>query len=407
MRRTWVGVLAGALVLSGTLAACGDDDESDAGSSTTNATTEAPSGDPVKVLFVGSRLNQDEPLGGLEAAVDSVNAAGGIQGRPVEIVKCEDEAAPADCIREAVSDEDLIASVSIGSGKGDQINPVLEEAGLAGVGTSVRTPADFTSPVVFPVDGGGTSNILAEGVALADHLDVEAMGVPVLEIPASVAAASLIENAVITPRGLPKPVVATTPAQGGDPSAQAGALIDTDGILTVMPAQAASAFIVELRKQGYENPIMVSAPTYAESEVEEQIGSAATNLFGIGWFDHDSDGYAQFTDEMDEYADDGDSRNELATSAWLAMHLLADVAEELPELSRAAVLDAFTKLTDYDTNGLLAEPLDYTTPGEALCGAMPRLVSAVQSQFLYEYLDGAWERVEGVDPINPFGPPQG
>jgi branched-chain amino acid transport system substrate-binding protein len=82
------------------LAGCSGGSGSPTTTTPSASTSAAPSGTPFKVGFVGgisgvTALNAQSALDGLTIAVDKVNKAGGIMGRPIEIVTADDQGTPA------------------------------------------------------------------------------------------------------------------------------------------------------------------------------------------------------------------------------------------------------------------------------------------------------------------------
>src|SRR5580765_7326824 len=105
------------------LAACGDDSGSSSG--TTAAQTSAPastssggagttaaaSGEPIKLMTVGPVEAPGFSIPsipvGAQQAIDEINAAGGINGRQVELITCNDQNDPnvaAQCGKQAVDE---------------------------------------------------------------------------------------------------------------------------------------------------------------------------------------------------------------------------------------------------------------------------------------------------------------
>ncbi|MPY92018.1 MAG: ABC transporter substrate-binding protein [Acidimicrobiia bacterium] len=121
MRRRTTRLFAGVVVLGLLAAACGGDDGDDAASGTTSGsgTTSAdggaaPSGDPIRLAALVPFSGPQASLGqfaqqGADIAVEFINEAGGVLGRPIEVVYKDDEAqtdAAVRVFREAI-DEDI------------------------------------------------------------------------------------------------------------------------------------------------------------------------------------------------------------------------------------------------------------------------------------------------------------
>ncbi|MFF5255196.1 ABC transporter substrate-binding protein [Streptomyces leeuwenhoekii] len=98
-----------------------------------------------------------------------INAQGGINGHPLNVVTCNehnDSITAAKCARRAVK-EGAVAVVGSYSQHGDSFFPVLEGAGIPYIGGYGITNAEFTSPLSYPVNGGQPALLAGLGSALA------------------------------------------------------------------------------------------------------------------------------------------------------------------------------------------------------------------------------------------------
>ncbi|MET8893598.1 ABC transporter substrate-binding protein [Streptomyces albogriseolus] len=99
-----------------------------------------------------------------------VNARGGINGRPLRVLTCnerDDAVAAARCARRAVT-ENAVAVVGSYSQHGDAFLPTLEAAGIPYIGGYGLTHDEFTSPLSYPVNGGQPALLAGLGRTLAD-----------------------------------------------------------------------------------------------------------------------------------------------------------------------------------------------------------------------------------------------
>jgi ABC-type branched-subunit amino acid transport system substrate-binding protein len=143
---------AGALMLT----ACGSDEDSGGGS-----TSEGLSGDPIKIGQIAptgtSFYNAPDSVAVANAAVRGVNARGGIDGRPLEMVYCNDEGDPnkaAACARQMVDDGVVAVVRSITNFGGDQVAAILGAGGIPSVGVGAQVPAELNAPNYYPLDPG-------------------------------------------------------------------------------------------------------------------------------------------------------------------------------------------------------------------------------------------------------------
>ncbi len=104
-----------------------------------------------------------------EAYARSVNAQGGLGGRKLRVLTCNDHndsVTAAKCARRAVK-EDVVAVVGSYSQHADSFFPVLEGARIPYIGGYGLTNTEFTSPLSYPVNGGQPALLAGLGRALA------------------------------------------------------------------------------------------------------------------------------------------------------------------------------------------------------------------------------------------------
>src|SRR6266545_7286628 len=90
------------------------------------------------------------------AAERSINARGGVRGRPIQIEICDDRSDPnlaQFCARRLVRDGVIATAASISEFSMVE-TPILDAAGIPQVMNEALNPKDFTLPSVFLLDGG-------------------------------------------------------------------------------------------------------------------------------------------------------------------------------------------------------------------------------------------------------------
>ena len=91
---------------------------------------------------------------------DYLNPAGGINGKQVKLIVCEDQLDPnkaAACAQQAVKDG-VVAVVGGMSINGNRFLPGIEPSGIPYAVTLPLSTSDYTSPVSFPMQGGTVLN---------------------------------------------------------------------------------------------------------------------------------------------------------------------------------------------------------------------------------------------------------
>lgn len=145
-------ILAGATAAALTLTACAG-----------GGGSEVTSGDaPVKIALITALTGPYSTLGinnqaGVEAALEQINANGGINGRPLELIIRDDKTEPNQSVvafNEVIADEDVVAVIGTTNATGvSAVAPQAERAGVLHIGLA---PVDevaageysysFTSP---------------------------------------------------------------------------------------------------------------------------------------------------------------------------------------------------------------------------------------------------------------------
>lgn len=387
MRIRPLACLTTALALS-VLPACSDDDDSDTAAPITDSPTgsaSAPSGDALHVGLIANTTSLEFLKQGAQVAIEAINAAGGVKGRPLELVACDNQLnanAAAACARQMADDPKLVATVATVSSFGGDTNPVLEKAGIAGVGTAPLGAGDFSSPVVFPITPGGQV-IVAGAVLLADELKSKEPGVVVVDTPTATALPGLIESSIFEPRGLKLAAKASIPVSAADVAPQAAALADTDGVIVSTTNQLMIRYVRTARQQGYDGDIVISGTEASPESVKADLSGVNDDLYVITGFERDSVGFRELVEDVEEY-DAEAPLNDTVAAGYLSVKVFAEVAEDLETVDRAAVLDAMNNLKDFSTDGMTL-PLDFTTPGTALGGNAPRLVDHAAVGYAYRY----------------------
>ncbi|MER6130652.1 ABC transporter substrate-binding protein [Streptomyces sp. NPDC001815] len=162
---------AKARVLSaGALAACAS---IAVGCGVVPGTTGGSGGDTVTVMTWAPEKTKATNKPGMPAMARAyarwVNAQGGINGRRLEVLTCNDHndtVAAASCARRAV-EENVVAVVGSYSQHARSFFSPLEAAGIPYLGGYGVTDDEFTSPLSYPVNGGQPSLLAGLGQQLA------------------------------------------------------------------------------------------------------------------------------------------------------------------------------------------------------------------------------------------------
>src|SRR3984893_11403738 len=146
--------LAGATALA--VAACGSSTHAGSPPTTGSANrgtggTASPSGTPLKVLAVTNLIDPKGEENGLKLAEAYINATGGIKGRPLQIIACNDNNNPnnaATCVRNGIS-QGAVAEIDRVSSNGATMDPLEQAGGLATLGGGIFSQADFAAANLY------------------------------------------------------------------------------------------------------------------------------------------------------------------------------------------------------------------------------------------------------------------
>jgi branched-chain amino acid transport system substrate-binding protein len=386
MRRKsfWVGCCTALMVIAG----CGSSGTSKSAGSGSGPADPGGAGlkwAPLKLGTVTTPQNLATMTAGVRSAAAAINKAGGVQGRPVEVSVCDNQASPTAagaCAQGFADDHSTLATVGNVT-EGATTNPIFEKAGMASIGGAIISKADYTSPIVFPTEAGALNLVGAVGAMVRD-LKLKKLGEVNIDRPAASALPDLVNSVVLNPLGMKFAATASVPITSTDLTPQAAALAGTDGQLVSLTTDLAIGYIRAARKQGFQGPLLINASQLSETQIKDALKGANQELYSAGAYDISSPGWKQMQDEAKAFGVDPTLVNGIFATGWLAVHMFAKVAAKLPTISRASVLDAMSKLTALDTNGMTA-PLNYTVPGTKFGGKAPRLFPCVQFTYLYKF----------------------
>jgi branched-chain amino acid transport system substrate-binding protein len=396
------GLAAAALAL----AACSSNSSSKSSGPAANGS--AATGASINLVFLTEFSTQGtsgDGWPGIQAAVKYVNAHGGINGRPLAAQECVDNNEPnlaSACATKAANNSSVIASVGQTTLQGASVDPIFEHAGLPVVGANTFVSADFNSPMIFAPTIGGLSGLGAVA-SITDLLHGKKVSLVYVQSPAAATVSDLVNSAVLGPRKLPNVTTVGVSPTAGDLSAAVAKANEAapDGIVTYTGQAQANSFVKAARQQGVKTPILISASLESADSVKQQLGDGS-NLYFYTSFNHSGEFYNAFQSQWQAIGKSPSLAVDFAINGWLAVTMFADVARKLPSVTRASVVAAFSKLSNYDTKGLLP-PLSFTTPGTSLGGKAPRVINTTMG--LSQYRNGKFVPYADGRFANPFVAP--
>jgi ABC-type branched-subunit amino acid transport system substrate-binding protein len=405
LRSTQIITLVGALALT---VACGSSSSSDtAGASTATETVKTPTGPPLKLVVpnnVSSQRNIPEVYAGAESAAHAINDEGGVNNRPIVIVRCDSQLTAdgtAKCARDAVADPDVIALAGTWVQFGGSIAPIIEQAGMANIGNYPNATADMTSPNSFPFAPGALGTVAGMVTLVTDVIKSPNVSIPYVDVPSSTNILNLLGSVLQTRNGkIVTKVAVPNHAPDLAASVSASTANNPGGIALVLSVDAALQFLQTAKAQAVTIPIVIPGTEMSQEQVAALGGAANGAYVTTGFPPSGGAGNDLFNKQMDKYAA-GKPKDDLSRNSWLAVRLFASVAKGLTTITRASVLDALNHLTNVDTLGMTG-PVDFTKPSTVSGGKLPRLFN---TNVVYNKIEnGKFIPVDGKF-VNPFVPP--
>lgn len=348
---------------------------------------ESPAGKAGDVLSLraitaeGSGLtNYPDVNAGAQAAVEAINAAGGVDGRMIEYSFCDtrgDANQAMVCAREAVEDgvDAIVGRVDIFT---TQSTPILEAAGIPDIGAVPIAEIDYQSPVSYPLHAGNYGTFAAAPHAFR-AAGKQRMVVVAVDFAATLAQAEMVAE-VAEAAGIDNAGIIKVPAQGVTdyaPYAQQIKDHGADAALVLLGPQGLQSLFKAVETLGVRTQLAGTVFSFGESEARA-VGSAADDIWVISPFgsprDTDQEGIEQFDADLAAAGiaeDDLALRRSAGLNAWLAVHAAAEVARGIEgEVTAAAMTEALQEARDVDVAGVLTwNPADL---GSADLGAFPR-----------------------------------
>lgn len=370
--------LAAAVLLAATVAACGSSDsDSD---TTTGASTGAgaaaqttaaakPEGSPL-TLMVSTGV--DTPQGsypgdfaGAQAAALEINARGGVNGHPLEVITCNNENTPAGatrCVRQAVSEK--VAAVVGTIPFGAAVFPTLEKAKVP----SSLFPIigmDLQAPTNFPINGGGFAEFIGEGI-VPERAGVTKLGIICGTVPGfdvTCANAKAIAESKGTEVAVQVPLSPTSTTFGGVIQELKSAGVD--GVLSYTPVNQIPPLVQAGSAVGF-NPTWVSSlDSFPDPKALESTSKIASKLWLTSVFPpvtsaSEYPGMSKYIESMEAADEQGiaNATTEYQTGtsihAWAAVHGLAEVAKTIDgEVTSTSLLAALKKAKDINIADLV------------------------------------------------------
>lgn len=367
MNRSRVGRTLAALVVSGLVATACSDSGTDARASadTKSAAEPGKSAAPIKIGFIGTTEADvfafPQTAAAAEARVKAANAAGGVDGRKLELVTCNDANDPnkaAACVRQAV-DAGVVAVIGGLSQQGDTITGGLAQAGVIYTGHRPLGPGDYSSPVSFPLVGGSASTAAGLGLTAVKDLKCQHIVTITGDAPGNRAATKVFDEAVKSSGGaIATSVVTPSNTTDYSPAGASAAGAKADCILLMMtPPEIARATPAVRKAAG--DAVLLAPSGAVPPQIVEALGKTADGIVladsQLPVSDADNEAMARFRDEMSKFGGNA-SPDSFGLTSWLAVDVVIKVASGLDgKVDAKTIREAFEGLASVDSGGILGD----------------------------------------------------
>jgi ABC-type branched-subunit amino acid transport system substrate-binding protein len=276
-----------------------------------------------------------------EAAAKAVNAAGGIQGRPVKVVVCDtkfDPNAEAACGRQAVAAKALAVVGGESNISGDYL-PIVAAAGIPDVASSINTPVQTTNSLSFPIDSGAEAALAAAGPVCASQ-GGKTLRAAYAAFAVGKWAVDLSVPVGTTAAGIKRGPDVSVPTTTTDFSAAAASLMQgTDCVTFLMGTPQAAPMIEALRQAGFTGQIILDADVLNVKDIPA-LGAAANGVWIVSSVQPSLG--RQMTAELKADNVKTPTIDGSSASAWVGVHLIANLLKKGPVTS-AALIKALRK----------------------------------------------------------------
>ncbi|MFE0748351.1 ABC transporter substrate-binding protein [Gordonia sp. NPDC058843] len=288
---------------------------------------------------------------GVEAAVEAINAKGGVNGQKLKLKTCDsafDANKELSCTRELLDDgvAAIVAPLLMVDQTG-RAHALAEKAGVAMIGGRGIVAADLQSSNSFPSTSGQVGWSYGTIAALV-NAGSSKISILVDDNPSSQYAASVLQEAVAAASLKTVNVVIVDPA--ADPTYAASAAKATagaDGLAMAITTNNYPKALQAVRRTGYTGSIAhlssTLSPENLKASGKDVEGVLLSSHFGAVDDTEDPE-TARFVDELKKSKPEA-VPDETIVAGWAAVQLFAKAMADVEDIDAEKVLDTFTNLS--------------------------------------------------------------
>jgi ABC-type branched-subunit amino acid transport system substrate-binding protein len=326
--------------------------------------TAASADGPIKIMAIASFESPAYSVPwlktALDAGVESVNSAGGVDGRQIEILMCNDKFDPNEataCAQRAI-EEKVVAIVGGLTPNSGTIAPVLEAAQIPFIAPAgADGKAESTSEIMYPLNAGPVGFATAAGV-LAVQRGGKKVAVVSGDNPGARLGGEWTAAGVEAAGGTAE--LSYAPLGAADYSALAGSVLgqNPDAIAMSGAGSDLVRVIRALRQAGFGGIITGQASMMTNDSLKA-LGPDAEGILitgrGLPSSQVSNPLIKEFNDDM-RAADPAVNIDDIGLNGWLGVKVFADVIKGHTITDGASVIEAFDHIdTPVDLQGVYVD----------------------------------------------------
>jgi ABC-type branched-subunit amino acid transport system substrate-binding protein len=320
-----------------------------------------------------------------EAIGNRVNAQGGISGRRLRVLTCNERdtaEGAAECTRRAV-DARVAAVVGSYTQHGSSVFPVLQNKGIAYIGGYGLSPEEFLSPNSYPVNGGTPALLAGSGRQLLSE-GCRSVSVVRPDTRAGYVMLGYLARA-LAPAGI-EPADVSVPEQSTDYTAAAAEAIGDDRpghcVTAALAAAPTQVFVDAYRRQRHRGTRLSSIiGSFQQSVVDATGGSGGPlrDAYATSWYPAESspvwDGLRETARTYAPGDSDIDASDPGVQTTWVAYQVFLETVRRLgPQFTSRRVVEALDTQAPVRTGGA-TPPLSWRLDDMLANITTPRLVN--------------------------------
>lgn len=364
------------------LAACSSSKTSTAstGGATNSGSTVALTGTPIPIGWMGpvntstAGLSFPEVQQSMQVAVDAVNAAGGVGGRPLKLYTCDDQNDPnqaATCASQLINQDKVVTTLSGIGEESTSLYPALHNVGGVNFAEVAGTAADSSSPLSYPLYPG-------VGLILDFPVVTQPSWTNLGEITTGGAIATQLTGLAKAGFANAKRSVTITPVIVPDTNVNWQQVVSTiitkhyDAVLAPVNPSEAQGLFAAAEQLGLKTPLVISTASL-NAAVFKVLKGATLDLPMEVLFARTGPQFAAFQQAVKTYSAKVGATQDLTQSdtdinAWIAVNQFAALAKTISgPITPASFAKVVKAQSDLQTG--MTPPVNFaSTPG----GSFPR-----------------------------------